>query len=218
MRGTAASAGYYISAPSDHIVAAPTTFTGSIGVILEYFVGAELADEIGVKSVVIKSGKLKDIGNPLRQETPEEREVFQRIIDEAYDEFVGVVSLGRDIDEDEVRELADGRIYSGRQALELDLVDSLGLRKEAYDQMAKLVDKGRDDGEDLDVVRFSRTFGLFESLLAGTQPTLGTLATARAIGGALHGDTASLATLARDPDARRMGNGYARLEYRAEIG
>lgn len=218
MRGTAASAGYYISAPTDRIVAAPSTFTGSIGVILEYFVVDELAKEVGVEAVTIKSGKLKDIGNPLRQETPEERALFQKIIDEAYDGFVDVVVEGRDMDEDRVRELADGRIYTGRQAEELGLVDELGLRRTAYDELAKLIDAKGTEGEDLDVVRFTRTYGFLESLAAGTQPTLDTLATARAVGGVLRGDGAALGTLAQDAGARRMGNGFARLEYRAELG
>jgi protease-4 len=218
MRGTAASAGYYISASSDRIVAAPTTFTGSIGVILEYFVAADLADEVGVKSVVIKSGKLKDIGNPLRNETPEERALLQAIIDEAYDEFVGVVSKGRDIDEADVRKLADGRIYSGKQAKDLDLVDVLGLRSTAYDEMAKLIDKGKDTGEDLDVVRFSRSFGFLESLAAGAQPSLDTVAAARAVRGALHGDAGSLGASAAAAGARPVGNGFATLEFRAELG
>ena len=218
MRGTAASAGYYISAPTDHIVAAPTTFTGSIGVIMEYFVASELADEVGVEAVVIKSGRLKDIGNPLRQETPEERALLQEIIIEAYDEFVDVVARGRDMDEDTVRELADGRIYSGRQAKELGLVDTLGLRREAYDEMAKLIDQKGVTGEDLDVVRYSRTFGFLESLAAGASPTLDTLATARTVGDVVRGDGAAVSTLARDAATRRIGNGFARLEYRAELG
>lgn len=218
MRGTAASAGYYISAPTDHIVAAPSTFTGSIGVILQYFVVDELADTVGVEAVTIKSGRLKDIGNPLRQETPEERALFQRIIDEAYGDFVDVVKKGRDMREARVRELADGRIYTGRQAEELGLVDTLGLRHEAYDEVARLLDEDDVEGEDLDVVRFTRSYGFLESLAASTQPTLDTLATAKVVGGALRGDRASLGSLARDAGARRFGNGFARLEYRAELG
>lgn len=217
MRGTAASAGYYVSAATDHIVASEHTFTGSIGVILEYYVVQELADEIGVEAVTIKSGKLKDIGNPLRKATPEERALFQAIIDEAYDSFVGVVADGRDLDEAEVRRLADGRIYTGKQAKELDLVDTLGLRRTAYDEMAKLIG-GDDDGEDLDVVTYSRSYGFFESLGATAQPTLDTLATARAVGGVLRGDAASMGELAGRPGSRRLGGGFARLEYRAELG
>lgn len=218
MRGTAASAGYYISAPTDRIVAAPSTFTGSIGVILEYYVVSELADDVGVEAVTIKSGELKDIGNPLRQETPRERALFQRIIDDSYDTFVEVVADGRDMDEHTVRELADGRIYTGRQAERLGLVDELGLRRTAYDEMAKLIDKDDAEGEDLDVVRFSRSFGFLELIAAGTQPTLDSLAAARAVGGVLRGDGATIGALARDASTHRLGNGFARLEYRAELG
>ena len=218
MRGTAASAGYYISAPTDHIVASEHTFTGSIGVILEYYVVQELADEIGVEAVTIKSGKLKDIGNPLRKATPEERALFQSIIDEAYDTFVDVVAEGRDLDEQEVRKIADGRIYTGKQAKELDLVDTLGLRRTAYDEVAKLVG-GDDEGEDLDVVTYSRSYGLLESLGATAQPTLDTLATARAVGGVLRGDADAVGALAGGTaGSRRLGSGFAKLEYRAELG
>ncbi len=216
MRGTAASAGYYISAPTDRIVASEHTFTGSIGVILEYYVAEELADKVGVEQVVIKSGKLKDIGNPLRKATPEERALFQSIIDEAYDTFVGVVAEGRDLPEDEVRTLADGRIYTGKQAEKLGLVDTLGLRRTAYDEVAKLIDV--EDGEDLDVVTYSRSYGFLESLGATAQPTLDTLATARAVGDVLRGDTASVGALANTSGSRRLGSGFARLEYRAEFG
>lgn len=218
MRGTAASAGYYISAPTDHIVASAHTFTGSIGVILEYYVLEELASDIGVEAVTIKSGKLKDIGNPLRKATPEERELFQTIIDEAYDAFVDVVATGRKMDEDEVRRLADGRIYTGRQAKELGLVDTLGLRRTAYDELARLIDEKGVSGEDLDVVTFSRSYGFLETLAAGTQPTLDTLATAKAVGGVLRGDAAAAQELAGRNGSRRLGSGFARLEYRAAFG
>jgi protease-4 len=217
MRGTAASAGYYISAPTDRIVAAPSTFTGSIGVILQYYVVDELAREIGVEAVTIKSGKLKDIGNPLRKATDEERAVFQSIIDEAYGTFVDVVAKGRDLPEDEVRTLADGRIYTGTQAKELGLVDDLGLRREAYDALAKLIDRKGVKGEDLHVVSYGRAYGFFETLAAGTQPALDTLATAKAVGGVLRGERGAAAKLA-GTGSRQLGDGFARLEYRAELG
>ena len=217
MRGTAASAGYYISAPTDRIVASTNTFTGSIGVILEYYVVEELAQEIGVESVTIKSGKLKDIGNPLRKATAEERELFQTIIDEAYGEFVNVVADGRDMDEDRVRELADGRIYTGKQAKENGLVDVLGLRRTAYDEMADLLGDG-DAGDELNVVTYSRTYGFLESLSAGAQPTLDTLAAAKTVGGVLRGDAASVRELSQAPASQRLGGGFAHLEYRAVIG
>ncbi|MCW2922919.1 MAG: signal peptide peptidase SppA, type, partial [Thermoleophilia bacterium] len=177
MRGTAASAGYYMAASTDRIVASPNTFTGSIGVILEYYVVDRLADKVGVQQVTIKSGKLKDIGSPFRQVTPEERAVFQRIIDEAYASFVKVVAKGRDLPDSKVRTLADGRIYTGRQAKDNGLVDVLGLRRAAYDELARMIDRhaGRHDGDRLDVVRFTRTYGLLHQLSASAQPSLDTL-------------------------------------------
>ena len=213
-RDVTASAGYYIAAPADHIIAASTTLTGSIGVILEYYEAAELADEVGVKSVVIKSGKLKDMGNPLRPITGEERAVLQSVIDEAYDQFVGVVSDGRDMSEAKVRKLADGRIYSGSQARELDLVDELGLRRDAYNAMAKLIDSDGTDGDDLDVVEYSRRFGLFDSLSASASPALAALENVGAAASVLTGDGATAGTFG----TRRAGNGLVDLQYRAEIG
>lgn len=217
MRDVAASAGYYIAAPTDHIIAAGTTFTGSIGVIMEYYEAAELADEIGVKSVVIKSGKLKDMGNPLRPITPEERSVLQSVIDEAYGEFVDVVADGRDLSEAKVREIADGRIYSGTQAKELDLVDEIGIRRDAYDAMAKLIakeDKGSTDGEDLDVVEFQRSFSFLDTIAAGAAPTLDGLDAARAAGKFLRGDGIDAKALGMRPTS----NGLVNLEYRAVLG
>ncbi len=217
MRGTAASAGYYVSAPTDRIVASRNTFTGSIGVILEYYVVAELADEVGVEAVTIKSGELKDIGNPFRKATERERELFQTIIDQAYDQFVDVVADGRDMSESRVRELADGRIYTGAQAKENGLVDVLGLRETAYDEMAKLVDEKGVDGSDLDVVGFRRQYGFLDVLLADAGPTLDSLAQAGSVAGALRGDRSSIARLAGgDPDS--AGGDLARLEYRAAFG
>lgn len=217
MRGTAASAGYYIAAPTDEIVAAPTTFTGSIGVILEYYVAAGLADKVGVKPVVIKSGRLKDIGNPLRDVTPEERKVFQAAIDEAFDGFVSVVADGRKMPEETVRRLADGRFYTGKQAKDNGLVDTLGLRRDAYSSMAKLLDDG--SGDDLRVVEFSRRYSLLQSLTATAQPAIGALATARAIDGALNGSVlGGSGGAAAMPSARAVDASVARLEYRAVIG
>jgi protease-4 len=214
-RDVTASAGYYIAAPADRIVAASTTLTGSIGVILEYYEAAELADKVGVKSVVIKSGKLKDMGNPLRAITPEERAVLQSVIDEAYDQFVGVVSDGRKLSEAKVRKLADGRIYSGRQAKQLGLVDELGLRRDAYDAMAKLIDDG-DDGEDLAVVEYSRRFGLFDALGASASPTLASLQNIGDAASVLSGKRSSASAMSGT--GVRAGNGLVDLQYRAEIG
>jgi protease IV len=156
MGDTAASGGYYISAPADRIVANETTLTGSLGVIIQLNNFTELADEYGFKQNVIKSGEFKDIGNPFRELTPEEREIFQAIIDEDYDEFVEVIVEGRDLPEQRVREIADGRIYSGQQARELGLVDELGGLDEAARVSRRLADL-----DEATVVRYVQppTFG-----------------------------------------------------------
>ncbi len=138
MSEVAASGGYYISCGADEIVANPTTLTGSIGVI-----GASpnlegLLDKIGIEVTVIKSGDMKDSLGPYREPTEEELEYYQRIIDEAYAQFVGIVAEGRDLPLEEVREIADGRVYTGLQALELGLVDQLGNFPEAIDLAAEL--------------------------------------------------------------------------------
>lgn len=222
MRGTAASAGYYISAPTDRIVASSNTFTGSIGVILEYYVVDELADKVGVSAVTIKSGKLKDIGNPFRAPTTDERELFQTIIDQAYGQFVDVVAEGRDLPESTVRELADGRIYTGAQAKEHRLVDKLGLRRTAYDEIAKLIDKKGVKGADLDVVTFRRSYGFLESLAAETRPALASLASAGDVAGAVRGDQAAIGRLAGRGGVtaaqQRLGGGVVSLQYRTELG
>src|ERR671916_2744704 len=131
MGDTAASGGYYISTAADRIVANETTLTGSLGVIIPLNNYAEAADKYGVEQVVVKSGEFKDMGSSFRDLTPEEREILQSIVDESYSEFVDVISEGRKIPEDRVREIADGRVYSGIQARDLGLVDSFGGLREA---------------------------------------------------------------------------------------
>ncbi|MCM3759640.1 signal peptide peptidase SppA [Alkalihalobacillus oceani] len=126
MGSMAASGGYYIAAPATQIIASPQTITGSIGVIMESINVAELAENYGVKVNTIKSGPYKDIMSATREMTEEDRAILQALIDESYDEFVSVIANGRGMAEEEVRRLADGRIYSGAQALELNLVDQLG--------------------------------------------------------------------------------------------
>jgi protease IV len=126
MGDVAASGGYYIASAADYIIASPATTTGSIGVISEYIQYGRLADKYGVQSEVIKSGKFKDMGNPLRAMTPEERVVFQALVMDVYDQFVKDVCAGRSMKEDVVRQLADGRVYTGAQAKKLGLIDDLG--------------------------------------------------------------------------------------------
>lgn len=138
MAATAASGGYYISAPADYIIARPDTFTGSIGVILTLTNAEELLDEIGVEIIAITSGPNKELGSYWDDLNAEEQEILQTLVDESYNDFVQVIVEGRELSEARVRELADGRIYSGRQALDLGLVDALGNLQDAIDKAAEL--------------------------------------------------------------------------------
>ena len=130
-------------------IANETTLTGSLGVIFQLNNFAEAADKYGIGQVVIKSGKYKDMGNAFREMRPDEREIFQSIVDESYSEFVDVISEGRKIPKDRVREIADGRVYSGTQAKDLGLVDSFGDLDEASATAGRLADT-----KDTTVVRY----------------------------------------------------------------
>lgn len=121
-----ASGGYYLGAACDRIVAHPGTITGSIGVIFSVSNMEGLFAKVGYKQEPIKSGKHKDIGSPARPMTPEERAILQSLIDDAYGQFVQAVADGRKMTVEQVRPLADGRIYSGNQAKDAGLVDVLG--------------------------------------------------------------------------------------------
>src|SRR4028119_210855 len=109
MGDTAASGGYYISTAADRIVANETTLTGSLGVIFQLTNFSEAADKYGISQEVIKSGKFKDIGNSFREMEPEEREIFQSLVDESYAEFVSVISEGRDLPDARARDIGDAR-------------------------------------------------------------------------------------------------------------
>lgn len=128
----AASGGYYVATAADRIVADPSTLTGSIGVIVVLTNVEDLQRKLGIRTVVFKSGRLKDMGSPLRAVSGEEARIFQGLVQEAYDRFVDVVAQGRRLDRARVVRLADGRLYTGRQALRLGLVDRLGGRPEAF--------------------------------------------------------------------------------------
>ncbi len=126
MGALAASGGYYLSVPATGIVALPGTATGSIGVILQFQEVHLLFNKLGLRTQVVKSGPLKDAGSPFREMTAEDRAVFQSLIDDLFQQFVDAVAGGRGMDRQAVLALADGRVYSGRQALDLGLVDRLG--------------------------------------------------------------------------------------------
>lgn len=126
MGDVAASGGYYIACAADRVYASPGTLTGSIGVIMQFPHFQGLLGKIGVGTTTIKSGEFKDLGNSFREATERDRRVLQTLVDDVYAQFVSAVAEGRKLPADQVRKLADGRIYSGRQARELGLVDELG--------------------------------------------------------------------------------------------
>ena len=140
MGGIAASGGYYIACGADSIVANAGTLTGSIGVIMRLPNAEELLKKIGLRYEVIKTGKYKDTGSMSRPMTPEERALLQEMLDDVHDQFVTVVSVERNIDKDAVMEFADSRVMSGRQALEMGLVDRLGGFRDAVLLAAELAD------------------------------------------------------------------------------
>jgi protease-4 len=138
MGSTAVSGGYYIACAADRIIANPGTVTGSIGALLQYSNREELLKKIGLESSVIKSGKFKDIGSPVRPMTSEEKDLIQGVLDDIHDQFVEVVSISRNISVEKLRPIADGRIFTGRQALKLGLIDDLGDMDYSVEVAAKL--------------------------------------------------------------------------------
>lgn len=134
----AASGGYYVAAAADRIVADPSTLTGSIGVIVVLPNLQEFNRRVGLRTVVFKSGRFKDMGNPDRPVTREEAALFQALVDEAYQRFVDVVAQGRRMDRARVLALADGRVYTGAQAQRLGLVDVLGSLDDAVSTALRL--------------------------------------------------------------------------------
>jgi len=126
MGTVAASGGYYIAVAADRILANPGTLTGSIGVIMQMANFHELLEKIGVKSVVVKSGKFKDLGSPFRPMSEEDRQVLESVMNDTLNQFIEAVADGRSMDSAEVEQLADGRIFTGRQAKSVLLVDEIG--------------------------------------------------------------------------------------------
>ena len=137
MGDIAASGGYWIAALCDKIYANPGTITGSIGVYIPYANWQELFKKVGVSGEKIKSGPHKDMLSPERPMTDKERAIVQEMVDDLYEQFVAVVAEGRKMDPAKVRQLADGRIYTGRQARTLGLVDEMGTMEDAVRAAAK---------------------------------------------------------------------------------
>jgi protease-4 len=139
MGNVAASGGYYIAAATDRIVANPGTLTGSIGVIMELPNVKGLLEKVGVESVVIKSGRYKDLASPFRTMPDENRAILQGVLDDVHDQFIQAVAAGRGLEFEKVRDLADGRIFTGRQAKKIRLVDELGDLQDAIKLAARMV-------------------------------------------------------------------------------
>ena len=171
MGTVAASGGYYIAAATDRIIANPGTLTGSIGVIMELANLEGLLKKIGVESLVVKSGQYKDIGSPLRKMSEGERRILQSVMDDVHRQFILAVAEGRSLDEAEVQPLADGRIFTGRQAREMKLVDELG---DLDDAIRLAADLAGIEGEPK-VVEPRKRFSIrewLESRLFGALPRL----------------------------------------------
>ncbi|MBI5241559.1 MAG: signal peptide peptidase SppA [Elusimicrobia bacterium] len=182
----AASGGYYIAAACDKIVAHPGTLTGSIGVIFSVSNLEGLFGKVGYKMEAIKSGKFKDIGSPARPMTKEERELLQAMIDDAYGQFLKAVADGRGMPAEQVRPLADGRIYTGQQALDAKLVDAVGDSDDAAALAGKLGGISGKPRVRRDVERISDIFEMldarFHGLLQVQAPILGELSGAERFG------------------------------------
>lgn len=142
MADVAASGGYYVAAAADHIVANPSTITGSIGVIVQVQNLTDLLKKVGIQTVTVKSGKFKDIASPLRPTTPGEIDLLKDFVNQSYQQFVDAILEGRKgkINREELERVADGRILIGSAALKAKLVDSLGNYYDAVEQVKKLAD------------------------------------------------------------------------------
>ncbi len=160
MSSVAASGGYYVCLGCNYIISAPGTVTGSIGVLMQVLDLEELLRWMKIRQQVIKSGKFKDAGSPYRPLTPEEKKYFQKVIDNVHNQFKKALAESRGLKEEEIEKIADGRILTGEQALELGLVDALGNLEDAIKKAGELAGiKGEPE------VIFPRTrFSFWESM------------------------------------------------------
>jgi len=178
MMDVAASGGYYVALAADTIVAHPTTVTGSIGVVMLTFNAEGLMEKIGVSASAVKSAERKDMGSPFRAMTPDERAIFQSVIDGLYQRFVVKVVARRALPEATARTLGDGRVYTAEQALAHRLIDRVGYMPDAIDlaRQAAGVDTAR-------VVVYHRPRQYRATYYAGAQQTEGGLVSGGALGG-----------------------------------
>ncbi len=165
MGSVAASGGYYISAPADRIVANPGTITGSIGVIMVVPNLKGLLEKVGIKTEVVKSGKNKDLASVFRGIGDEERQIIQGVMDDVHEQFIAAVAEGRKMEIEKTRKISDGRIFSGRQAIGVGLVDEIGDLDDAVKVAGKLAGI---DGEPVVVSKSEK--GVISKLLDGKMP------------------------------------------------
>ncbi len=170
MNSIATSGGYYVAVACDRIVAGRMTLTGSIGVIISAYNYKGLFDKVGLQGETYKSGPMKDMLNPARLRTPEERVIVQKLVDESFDEFLRLVSAGRKIPLEQLRksEVCDGRVIHGTTALRHKLVDRIGRLKEAMEETEKLL--GCRAGS-LRVVRYNQQVSFWETILSAESKT-----------------------------------------------
>lgn len=166
MGTVAASGGYLISLAADSIYAEPSTITGSIGVIMNLVNTQELMDKIGIKSVVLKSGAYKDSGSSSREMTEGDKKVLNAVLMDMYNQFVDIVSKRRGLKRDEVLKLADGRIYTGRMAEKVNLVNELGSWRTAAENMKK----NKFNNAQLDIIEIPRKKTFLEELASSVLP------------------------------------------------
>ncbi len=139
VRDLAASGGYYAAMAGDRIIAEPTAIVGSIGVIMETINIKGLSEKIGITDVTIKSGANKDLLNPFHDVAPEQRAIMQKLIDDMYNRFLGIVAKGRGVDVETMRPLCDGRVFSAEEALKLKMIDEIGYFDKAVAATKKLL-------------------------------------------------------------------------------
>lgn len=166
MGDTCASAGYWIASKGDYIFANPATLTGSIGVYMEYMNVEELMNKLGIHSEKIKSGEHKDIMSMYRPMTPEENQMIQQMVDDIYVQFISTVADGRQMDIEKVKKIADGRILTGKQAMDLGLVDAMG---NYYDALSYAGGRAGLDGETIPTKKYTSGSSLREIFYSETE-------------------------------------------------
>lgn len=166
MGDTCASAGYWIASKGDYIFANPATLTGSIGVYMEYTNVEELMNKLGIHSEKIKSGEHKDIMSMYRPMTPEENQMIQQMVDDIYAQFINTVADGRQMDIEKVKKVADGRILTGKQAMDLGLVDAMG---NYYDALSYAGGRAGLDSETIPTKKYTSGSSLREIFYSETE-------------------------------------------------